>query len=159
MERVISLRDRSQKPTAIPENMTGEITQTDRSAKHTRKVFIVSGIRVPHGFCTVELYSQLAGNAFPPHWEYVPNMQGTRSQGSGNIRGKISCRSRGFYLRELSGAGRRTAAPLTPVNERTCRVRHVTVGRLVSFPSFLLLSACLGIKPALPPVGKTLHPL
>ncbi|WP_300646736.1 hypothetical protein, partial [uncultured Bacteroides sp.] len=48
----------------------------------------------------VELYSQLAGNAFPPHWEYVPNKQGTRSQLSGNIGRKRNCQSRGKDLRE-----------------------------------------------------------
>ncbi|WP_294619213.1 hypothetical protein, partial [uncultured Bacteroides sp.] len=54
--------------------------QTDKSkrAKYLRQTLIISDIRVPLVFCEVELYSQLTGNAFPPHWEYVPNVQGTR---------------------------------------------------------------------------------
>ena len=101
-------RPRRQTAEADERKRTGE-EQTDKSrrAKYPRQMLIISDIRVPLVFCKVELYSQLAGNVFPPHWEYVPNMQGTRSQLSGNIWGKRSCQPRGFYSWDLSEVGGR----------------------------------------------------
>ena len=96
-----------------------EQTDKNRPAEYPCQVLIISNIRVPLVFYMVELYSQLAGNVFPPHWEYVPNVQGTCSQLSGNIGRKRNRQSHGFYLRDLSGVrGREEATPLVPVNER-----------------------------------------
>ena len=95
-----------------------EQTDKNRPAEYPCQVLIISNIRVPLVFYMVELYSQLAGNVFPPHWEYVPNVPGTCSQLSGNIGRKRNRQSHGFYLRDLSGVrGRKVTTPLTPVNE------------------------------------------
>ncbi|WP_300647231.1 hypothetical protein, partial [uncultured Bacteroides sp.] len=60
-----------------------EQTDKNRLAKHSLQTFIISNIRVPVVFCLVELYSQLAGNAFPLRWENIPNKLGTLSQRGG----------------------------------------------------------------------------
>ncbi|WP_300647379.1 hypothetical protein, partial [uncultured Bacteroides sp.] len=86
--------------------------------------------------------------------EYVPNVQGTRSQLSGNIGRKRSCQSRSFHLRKLSGARGRRATPLpTPVNERAVlKSQHIIskepeLSRIIYLfllPLFLLpLRTCL----------------
>ncbi len=67
--------------------------QTDkyRPVRHLLKTLLISNIRVSINSCVVELYSQLTGSAFPPNWEYIPNVLGTCSQLSGNIGRKRSC--------------------------------------------------------------------
>ncbi|WP_300877915.1 hypothetical protein, partial [uncultured Bacteroides sp.] len=60
-------RDRANRQAeADKRKRTGE-EQTDKNtpAKHPLQMLIISDIRVLLVFCKVELYSQLAGNAFP----------------------------------------------------------------------------------------------